>query len=157
MEIRIYRGQKLPEAIRTAVKAGNLEAFGWSIGATEADFDNRLSLYYVMLESNPAETERVLGYIGLHVIVDEALVNSVFVLPSERERGIGSQLLTFACEHLLQEEGVTQTLLDVRATNVPALRLYAQADFEKLALRKAYYQNPSDDALVMQRLLKKEG
>lgn len=154
MEIRVYRGQELPEDIRTAVKAGNLAAFGWSDSATESDFDNRLALYYVMLEEND---EQVLGYIGLHVIADEAMINTVFVLPSERKRGIGVQLLDFACDHLLRQAGVTQILLDVRAKNVPALRLYEQADFEKLALRKAYYQNPSDDGIVMRRLLKKEG
>lgn len=154
MEIRVYRGQELPEDIRTAVKAGNLAAFGWSDSATESDFDNRLALYYVMLEEND---EQVLGYIGLHVIADEAMINTVFVLPSERKRGIGAQLLDFACDHLLRQAGVTQILLDVRAENVPALRLYEQADFEKLALRKAYYQNPSDDGIVMRRLLKKEG
>lgn len=154
MEIRVYRGQELPEDIRTAVKAGNLAAFGWSDSATESDFDNRLALYYVMLEEND---EQVLGYIGLHVIADEAMINTVFVLPSERKHGIGAQLLDFACDHLLRQAGVTQILLDVRAENVPALRLYEQADFEKLALRKAYYQNPSDDGIVMRRLLKKEG
>ena len=53
----------------------------------------------------------------------------------------------------VQEKGVLTVLLEVRAGNVPAIGLYEKNGFAKIGLRKEYYQNPKEDALILQRSL----
>lgn len=149
MAIHTYSGQELPQSLKHQIKQGNLDAFGWSDASSEADFSNRLAVYYVRLD----EDDTVVGYVGLHCLLDEATVNSVYVFPEQRGRGVGGELMESVCHHLQTEGSITQITLEVRSENEAAVRLYRSAGFKPLALRRQYYQNPPDDALVMQRLL----
>lgn len=152
MAIHIYSGEELPQSLQQQIKQGNLEAFGWSDASSEADFANRLAVYYVWLDEGQ-EDKTVIGYVGLHCLLDEATVNSVYVFPNQRGRGVGGELLEHVCLHLQTAGSITHITLEVRSQNEAAVRLYSSAGFKQLALRRQYYQNPPDDALVMQRLL----
>jgi [ribosomal protein S18]-alanine N-acetyltransferase len=105
--------------------------------------------YYVVARG---EDGRLLGYAGLAVTVpeEEAWVNNLAVRPDAQRRGIGRTLL----EALLAEAArchVTRILLEVAADNVPAQQLYAAYGFERIGLRRGYYQPSNTDALVMSR------
>src|SRR6266542_4822201 len=75
-------------------------------------------------------------------------LENMAVLPAFRRRGVGSALLAV----LLAEARARQAeriLLEVRPSNLPAIRLYGQGGFQRLARRPGYYREPVEDALVM--------
>jgi len=77
-------------------------------------------------------------------------LENIAVLPGFRRRGAGAALLSA----LLEEAGTRHAeriLLEVRASNQSAIRLYGQAGFQLLARRRGYYQNPTEDALLFGR------
>ena len=97
---------------------------------------------------------RVAGYAGLAVSgPDESWVQNIAVRRDAQRRGIGRLLL----EALLAEaarRGAASVLLEVRADNDPARCLYAACGFERIAVRRRYYQPGDVDALVLRRRLR---
>jgi ribosomal-protein-alanine N-acetyltransferase len=100
--------------------------------------------WYVVLEDGP----ELLGYAGLMVGGAEADVQTIAVAPSAQGRGLGRVLLDALVAEAARR-GATTLLLEVRADNTSAIRLYAGRGFERIALRRGYYQPGDADALVM--------
>lgn len=104
------------------------------------------SRHYVVAE----RAGRPCGYAGLFVAADEATVQTVAVDPDVRGQAVGALLL----DDLLAEaarRGAATTWLEVRADNVPALRLYQARGFERAGVRRGYYEAGRVDAVVMRR------
>lgn len=91
------------------------------------------------------------GYFCGQVILDEAEVHRIAVDPTMRGSGYG-QLLLEDFLHRVQETGVVTVLLEVRAGNVPAIGLYEKNGFIGIGIRKGYYQNPKEDAKILQKI-----
>lgn len=90
---------------------------------------------------------RILGTIGLKNIAGEGEVTNVAVLPSWRGLGIAGRLM----ERLLSEaygSGIDTFTLEVRAGNVPAIRLYESFGFQAEGRRRDFYDRPREDALI---------
>ena len=90
----------------------------------------------------------VVGYIIGRKIPPEGEIYRIAVREDKRQRGIGYRLLSYA----LKTEGgsgVETVFLEVRSKNAPARALYTSYGFREMGIRKNYYQNPSDDAVVM--------
>lgn len=94
------------------------------------------------------ETETIAGFIGLWYMVDEAHVVSVGVGDEYRGCGIGELLLMSAIEQALARRAAVVTL-EVRPSNSAAIRLYGKYGFTEQGLRKAYYADNREDALIM--------
>ena len=80
--------------------------------------------------------------------VDELHINNLAVAPGRRRQGVGSALL----QHVLREgtrTGAARATLEVRESNEIALALYERFGFTVAGVRRAYYSNPSEDALVL--------
>ncbi len=93
---------------------------------------------------------RVVGYVVCSRYADVWHVMNVAVDPDQRRRGLGRALL----EHLLGEVGEGAALtLEVRRTNASAMRLYERLGFRAAGIRRRYYQDNGEDALVMWRNL----
>jgi ribosomal-protein-alanine N-acetyltransferase len=90
----------------------------------------------------------MLGYAGLMAGGAEADVQTIAVAPAARGRGVGGLLLD-ALVARARAAGATSLLLEVRADNAPAIRLYASRGFERIAVRHGYYQPGDHDAHVM--------
>jgi ribosomal-protein-alanine N-acetyltransferase len=105
--------------------------------------DNRLSNFLVAKHN-----EIVVGYGGFWLIFDEAHFVNLAVHPSFRRRGIGKRLLS-ALLALAKERGATKATLEVRVSNVAAIKLYEKFNFKICAIRKKYYKDNNEDALVM--------
>ena len=92
----------------------------------------------------------VAGFCAFWLVIDQAHINNLAILPELRGRGLGTQLL----EAVIAEAahlGATLLTLEVRQSNQPALRLYEKAGFSREGMRKNYYTNPIEDALVLSR------
>ncbi len=96
------------------------------------------------------EAGQAVGFCSFWRIVDELHINNLAVLPAYRRRGIGSTLLMF----VLKEGsglGARSATLEVRRSNEEARRLYERFGFAAAGVRRGYYTNPVEDALVMWR------
>jgi ribosomal-protein-alanine N-acetyltransferase len=94
---------------------------------------------------NPPE---VAGFAVFHRVMDEAELRNIAVDPAHQRKGIARALFAEGIR-TLQESGVRQLFLEVRASNQPALAFYAAAGFQLLYTRRNYYHDPVEDALVM--------
>lgn len=99
--------------------------------------------------------ERIVGYAGMWIILDEGHITNIAVDPSYRRRGIGQGLLGELTRLALQRGAVAMTL-EVRVSNAEAQRLYTKLGFEPRGIRKEYYQDNKEDALIMWRELGEE-
>lgn len=94
----------------------------------------------------------ILGYCVIETVADELHVHNLAVRPESRGGGLGRLLLELALSAGLRR-GARVALLEVRESNRPALELYRSMGFAPVALRRNYYSQPLEDALV----LRKEG
>ena len=93
--------------------------------------------------------EEVLGYIHYSLSVDSMDINSVFVFPSFRRKGVAEKLLSVVID-TAKEKRLDKIFLEVRETNAPAIKLYQKAGFNKVGTRKKYYFD-GENAIVMAR------
>ena len=101
--------------------------------------------------ASPGKNSVLAGYFCGQVILDEAEVHRIAVDPAMRGRGYG-QVLLVDFLHRVQAIGVVTVLLEVRAGNVPAIGLYEKNGFTGIGVRKGYYQNPKEDAKILQKI-----
>lgn len=98
---------------------------------------------YLVAEKDGA----VIGYAGAWIVLDEAHVTNVAVAESWRGRGVGRQL-TAALMQYAANLGVVYATLEVRKSNEKAKRLYQSLGFEYVGVRKRYYEDNGEDALL---------
>jgi ribosomal-protein-alanine N-acetyltransferase len=106
--------------------------------------------YVVAYEPEPGPAERIIGYAGLCAVGDAADVQTIAVHADRWGHGVGAALLTA----LLTEaatRGCACVYLEVRADNDRAQKLYERFGFERIGLRKRYYQPSGVDAIVMNK------
>ena len=104
---------------------------------------NRLASYVVARLD-----ERVVGFAGIWVMVDEAHVTTFAVDPRWRRRGIGERLL-LALLDLSIARHAREATLEVRLSNLPARKLYEKHGFRPVGIRPRYYSDNGEDALIM--------
>lgn len=102
--------------------------------------------------SRDTQGQEILGYVCGMSVLEEGELHRIAVMPAWRGKGYG-QLLLQAFLETMKGRGVTAVYLEVRAGNGPAIRLYERNDFERIGIRKAYYQNPREDAQIMQKMI----
>lgn len=99
------------------------------------------------------EEDRILGYMGIMMVLDEGEITNVSVAQTARRRGVG-RLLVQTMLDKMRRAGLTMIHLEVRKSNTPAIRLYEQFAFEQDGERKNYYEEPTEDAVLMSCRLK---
>ncbi len=114
----------------------------------EKSFSYELSTNYSVCLVAVDDSDVVLGEIVVWVIVDEAHIATIAVHPEHQRKGIASALLA---EALIQamERGASASLLEVRPSNTAALKLYQRFGYETVGVRKEYYQDNKEDALLL--------
>lgn len=98
------------------------------------------------------DTGRLLGYVGLLAVVDEGYITNVAVRPDCRRQGVASSLLQ-ALEARGRARNLTFLTLEVRQSNAPARALYEKLGYVQAGLRRNYYENPREDAVIMTKTL----
>lgn len=115
----------------------------WTRGMLEEELANEHALYLVA-----AVGEQVLGYAGAWLVFEEGHITNIAVDPDVRRKGIGRLLLTALLEGM-QGGGVTSATLEVRRGNTAAITLYASFGFTAEGMRRGYYPDNQEDALIM--------
>jgi ribosomal-protein-alanine N-acetyltransferase len=82
------------------------------------------------------------------LIPPEAELESIAVARNVQRHGIGRRLL-HALTRELQHQGIEELLLEVRASNLPAIGFYRTANFKQTGIRPRYYIDPQEDAVLM--------
>ena len=123
-------------------------AFGshhWTKQSFMNELLNPSGYYYAARE---AETERVLGYSGFWLIGEEAHITTLAVHPDHRRLYVGERLLI---NDIIQARkvGADWVTLEVRISNDSAQRLYGKYSFRSLGVRRNYYQDNDEDAMVL--------
>ena len=117
----------------------------WSEKSVASELENPLSCWLVALDG-----ETVAGYVGSQTVMDETDMMNIAVHPDCRRRGIASALIGELVNQL-RERGSHVLRLEVRESNVHAISLYESMGFTQLGLRKNYYRNPKENALILGR------
>jgi [ribosomal protein S18]-alanine N-acetyltransferase len=108
---------------------------------------------YVMREavaSGELARGAIVAFCAVWIIFDELHINTLAVHPELRRQGLASLLLTHVLEDAVRR-GAEKATLEVRRSNEGALRLYERFGFEVGGVRKAYYRQPVEDALILWR------
>jgi ribosomal-protein-alanine N-acetyltransferase len=129
----------------------------WSRAQFEKELSGEFRRFFVVLESDPTPTETggqtpILAYGGYWKAGPEAQITNLVVCKESRCRGIGKRLLEFILDCARGEECVTCTL-EVRLSNHHAQSLYKSLGFDSKGTRTTIYQNPVEDAVLMEKQL----
>ncbi|AIM16792.1 MULTISPECIES: ribosomal protein S18-alanine N-acetyltransferase [Neobacillus] len=116
----------------------------WSIEAFYNELYNNKFAVYIVLEQD----HRVIGYSGMWLVIDEAHVTNVAILPEYRGRKLGEAMMRKLMA-VAREMGAKSMTLEVRVTNEVAQSLYRKLGFQNGGIRKNYYSDNQEDALVM--------
>ena len=90
----------------------------------------------------------IVGYCIIYYVMDEGEIARIAVDKKMRRKGVGCGLLDYVCE-CCKIKNINRLLLDVRESNVPALNLYRSFGFAEDGIRKNFYQNPTEHAVLM--------
>jgi ribosomal-protein-alanine N-acetyltransferase len=110
--------------------------------------ENPIARYFTVRDKG-----RAVAYGGMWIIVDEAHITNLAVHPEYRGKGIGRMLLKGMIDYGI-ENGIESFTLEVRESNLIAINLYSQLGFKKAGIRKCYYSDTNENALVMWLRLK---
>ncbi len=98
-----------------------------------------------------AEETEILGYCGVHNLGGDGEITNVAVNEKHRGKNIASKMLIFAMEET-KKEGIEAFTLEVRVSNTPAIKLYEKLGFENRGIRRNFYENPKEDAIIMWKM-----
>lgn len=121
----------------------------WNEAMLEEELYNDTASFIVA----EGEDGQVLGYAGLHVILDEGYIDNVAVRPSCRRQGLADRLLDVFLR--FGEANLAFLTLEVRPSNTAAVALYEKNGFREAGRRKDYYDDPKEDALLLTREFKR--
>lgn len=116
----------------------------WSREAFQNELTTNQYALYIGLE----EEGKVIGYCGVWIVFDEAQITNVAILPAYRGRKLGEALMRQVME-IASEKGARTMSLEVRVSNSIAQSLYRKLGFQYGGIRKNYYSDNQEDALVM--------
>lgn len=116
---------------------------------------SRNSFLYELLENERAfyltaknEYGRVMGYVGMWIVFDEGHITNLATHPQYRRQGVARKLM-YELIAASKERGVRYLTLEVRRTNSEAQELYQKLGFVHMGVRRKYYLDNNEDALIM--------
>lgn len=116
----------------------------WSKDSFRQELERNVAARYLVAEKDGA----VIGYAGAWVILDESHITNIAIEESQRGCGYG-RILTQALIQYLANLGAAYATLEVRKSNIRAQNLYKSLGFIALGVRKRYYEDNQEDAIIM--------
>ncbi len=123
------------------------QAYGshhWSKASFFQELSNELAWYYSLINSE----NKLVAYAGTWHILEEAHITNIAVAKDYRHHGYGEALLKHIVDDCYKEK-IKYITLEVRVSNTPAINLYTKYGFSSFGLRKKYYQDNNEDAMIM--------
>ena len=122
---------------------------GWPATAFERELaQNKMARYLVLEGQGKGAVDGIVGFAGVWLMVDEAHVVTVAVVPEQRGKGYG-RLLVHGLIGVASEHGMQVATLECRISNSIARALYGSYGFYEVGLRKRYYSDNQEDAVIM--------
>ncbi|MBK5092026.1 MAG: ribosomal protein S18-alanine N-acetyltransferase [Actinobacteria bacterium] len=116
----------------------------WTHEIFEYEMRHRERALYLVVEVR----KKIVGYLGAQVLGDEVHVTNMAVAPGLRRRGIGTAML-LECLRRGMEQGARWVTLEVRENNHEAREFYSRFGFRDMGLRRGYYIDSGEDAVIM--------
>lgn len=117
----------------------------WSEISVSGELSNPLSLWIVAVEG-----EQVIGYVGSQSVMGESDMMNIAVAPNFRRQGVARMLVKELIAQLKYNDVYCLTL-EVRVSNIPAIKLYEKMGFVQVGRRPNYYTAPKEDALILRK------
>ena len=99
-----------------------------------------------------SDNDCLIGYIIFHINYDFTDIYKIFIIESLRNNGYGKLLIDKVVE-IANRYNSKKLLIEVRSNNLAAINFYKHNQFNEISIRKNYYKNPNDDALIFERRL----
>lgn len=115
----------------------------WSKSSYIQELSNSVAKYFIAKVDN-----KVIGFAGTWIVLDEAHITNIAVHPDFRKHGIASKLLEALISYC-KEHGCIAFTLEVRSGNKAAKGLYEKHNFKQEGIRKGYYEDNKEDAIIM--------
>lgn len=115
----------------------------WSKDSFKKELSNNLAKYLVAKVDG-----KVVGYVGIWFVVDEGHITNVAVHENYRGKKIGDKLIKELVQ-VCKDNKIVSMTLEVRASNIVAQNLYRKYGFKMAGIRKEYYSNNKEDAIIM--------
>ena len=129
----------------------------WSRTVLYNEFSNEVSLRVALFkESESKQSDLLIGYSFNHLVLDELHILNLAIAPEFQGKGLGQGLLR-ATLRSAAINGATRAFLEVRPSNLAANALYKRFGFRRLGIRKHYYRDNREDAIVMEAYLHSSG
>jgi len=122
----------------------------WTREMYVAELSNTSVSYFYLARTQTGDPGEVVGFCSFWHVLDELHINNLAVLPAYRRSHIGTALLRRVLEDGARL-GAAKATLEVRRSNEPARMLYEKFGFSVAGVRRGYYSNPPEDALVLWR------
>jgi len=139
-----YRRARSEDLERLATLEEICFAIPWNERALSSEIRDSHRKCYVVAEKDG----EILGYGGLWIILDEGHINRICVLPKYRNKHIGRGIVSTLMDEAAKEGCISFTL-ECRVSNESAIRLYIGLGFKKDGIRKHYYDDNNEDAVIM--------
>ncbi len=120
----------------------NLEHLLISYNSLKEDLNSNNKTYYIAKDNN-----NIIGFVGLCLLVDNIDIDYILVKDEFKRKHIASSLLEYALEYC-KSKNITKVFLEVRESNIPAIKLYEKFNFKNISIRKNYYPDNKEDALI---------
>ncbi|WP_314923353.1 ribosomal protein S18-alanine N-acetyltransferase [Mogibacterium diversum] len=143
IRVRIAKSSDLDDIYELDVQTF---AMPWSKEALSYDILENDNAFVIVAEHEG----EFAGYADIWTVLDEADLNSIAVRVDFRRNGIGDAIMLAMIE-MLSTSGVATINLEVRVSNMPAIKLYKKYGFNECGVRPGYYLDNGEDALIMKR------
>jgi ribosomal-protein-alanine N-acetyltransferase len=118
----------------------------WSEECFRQELEENKLAFYVVAELDG----KIIGYAGLWAIIDEGHITNIVTAPEYRRKGVAKAIVKVLI-NVSEKAGLNSFTLEVRTSNSKAQNLYKQFGFEASGLRKGYYEDNGEDAIIMWR------
>jgi len=141
----IIRPMEKKDIVQVAAIEKDIFSVPWSDNSFIEASQNENNIYLVCVQN-----DEVTGYCGLWTVLGEGDVTNVAVSIKHRGKGYGRALLK-ELENRGQKKDVSKYFLEVRQSNIIAFNLYLSLGYEKIGIRKNFYERPAEDAVIMSK------
>lgn len=143
LQIRRMRPQDVSEIM--TIESVSFGRHHWSEDSFHNEMNNQVGRYYSLIDT---QRDRLIGYCGFWLVVDEAHITTLAVHPDYRGNALGELLVVQILERCFAQT-IQWATLEVRVTNYSAQNLYYKYGFSSVGMRPKYYQDNQEDALIM--------